>query len=97
MVFTETLILPTTLPNPSLSVTAPAAVRALPGGLAEIHGAACPNVDAKPKNVRSKVTLKGERALGRAGAMGWRRHADALSSPQIPEQTAQIRTPRAGV
>lgn len=66
-------------------------MRDLPAGLAEIHGATCPNVDAKRKNVRSKVTLKGKRAPGQAGAMGWRRHADALSPSQIREQMAQIR------
>lgn len=55
----------------------PALLRDLPGGLAEIHGATCPNVDAKRKNVRSKVTLKGKRARGQAGAMGWRGRADS--------------------
>lgn len=66
-------------------------MRDLPGGLAEIHGAACPNVDAKCINVRSKVTIKGKSALARAGVMGWRGHGDALSPSQILKQTAQIR------
>lgn len=84
-------------PRPSLTPPCqsrpwrPALVRDLLGGLAEIHGAACPNVDAKGINVRCKVTLKGKSALAQAGAMGWRGHADALRPFQIQKQTAQIR------
>lgn len=84
-------------PRPSLTPRCqsrpwrPTLVRDLPGGLAEIHGAACPNVDAKCINVRSKVTIKGKSALARAGVMGWRGHGDALSPSQILKQTGQIR------
>lgn len=64
----------------------PRLVRSLPGDLAEIHGAASPNVDSKRKNVRSKVTLK----MG--GGVLWARrerwgggdtqtHSAALRSP----------------
>lgn len=80
----------------SLHPPPPRLVRSLPGGLAEIHGAACPNVDSKRKNVRSKVTLKsgGAACFGpdwSDGVAGIRRPTQLLLDPQTngPDKNIQ--------
>lgn len=92
------LILPTTLRDlPSwrrelAGGGLPALPPRLPGGLAEIHRAACQNVDAKRTNAPLRSGFKRETCVwAQAGMMRWRGHADALSSPQIRIQTARIR------
>lgn len=52
----------------------------LPGGLAEIHRAACQNVDAKRTNVPPPSGFKRETCVwAQAEMMRWRGHVDALS------------------